>query len=151
GSDGLDAAEVVVDDAVCLTGTAVPPVVFPQPTATPPDRQITQAVPSAMHPACAGSVARKRKSNFLFHVHRRPAPQVDIYLGARATGEHERRFVATGPSRTAVAPDGDAGTSQPERSGVGAHIGKCGDFLIVDEQRQVTERSMAVCHGSGPR
>jgi hypothetical protein len=51
GSDGLDAAEVVVDDAVCLTGKAVPPVVFPQPTTTPADGQITTAVPSATHTA----------------------------------------------------------------------------------------------------
>ena len=68
GSDGLDAAEVVVDDDVCLTGTAVPPVVFPQPTVAPADRQTTPAVPSATHTARASSVARKRKRNFSFHV-----------------------------------------------------------------------------------
>src|SRR6516162_902680 len=54
GSAGSDGLEVVVDDAVCRTGTAVPPVVFPQPTATPADRQITPAVPSATHTARAG-------------------------------------------------------------------------------------------------
>jgi hypothetical protein len=73
GSDGLDAAEVVVDYAVCLTGKAVPPVVFPQPTATPADRQITTAVPSATHTAWADSVARKCKRNFSFDVYVRPA------------------------------------------------------------------------------
>jgi hypothetical protein len=73
GSDGLDAAEAVVDDAVCLAGTAVPPVVFPQPAATPADRQIAPAVPTATHTARVGSVARKRKRDFFFHIHVWPA------------------------------------------------------------------------------
>ena len=66
GSDNL--VEVVVGEAVPVARTAVPPVVFPQPAATPADRQITPAVPSAAHTARAASVARKRKRDFLFDV-----------------------------------------------------------------------------------
>jgi hypothetical protein len=48
--------------------TAVPPVVFPQLTATPAGRQITQAVPSARTAIVGRSVARKHKRYFGFHV-----------------------------------------------------------------------------------
>src|SRR5947209_7891355 len=125
-----------------LAPMAVPAVVFSQPTATPVARQSRPT---------ASLVARKRKRQFAFHVLVRPAREVDGDLGDGASGERERRLVAARHTRTAVAPDGEPGPRQPERPGMGRHVRQGADHLAVDEQRQVTERGVAVLDRSRPR
>src|SRR5271166_2103156 len=151
GSDSVGAAELV-DEAVPPVRMAMPPVVFSQPTATPAPSQSRIVTPASAYLERAGSsVARKRKREFPFHVLVRPIRQVDSDPGDGAAGERKRCLVAARHSRTAVAPDGDAGPRQPERSGMGRHIGQRADHLVVDEQREVTERGVAVWHRSRPR
>src|ERR1700722_16493138 len=152
---GAGAGSPVVGRCDPVADWADPPVQAATPSMVRSQPDSTAIVARAAIPGNAprdldrSSVTRKSQRQFFFHVLIWPAGDTDGDPCDGAAPEPERRLLPAGPRRTAVGSDRDAGTGQSEGSGVRLYIRQRADRLVVDEQRDIPERRVAVLHGAG--